>query len=309
MSIENSSIIQRSGILNTIMLFCSVLLIAIIYSETFISIKDLWDSSDTYAHGYIILPISFYLIWNKRDELDQIPPSISFLGLALVICCVIMWFLSSLVEVQILKQYSVVAMIPLMFVLFWGWQRTRIIIFPLLFILLSVPFGEAYVPYMIKWVGDFVFVALQLTGIPVFREGNMLFLTSGDWSVVEACSGLRYLIASITLGLLYAYLMYRSFWRRTLFIILSVAVPVFANWIRAYMIIMIGHLSSMKLAVGVDHIVYGWLFFGLVIGLMFYIGTFWREDIAEESKTSVHVSIANGSKDSIKLILAIIVLI
>jgi len=308
-SIENSSIIQRSGILNTIMLFCSVLLIAIIYSETFISIKDLWDSSDTYAHGYIILPISFYLIWNKRDELDQIPPSISFLGLALVICCVIMWFLSSLVEVQILKQYSVVAMIPLMFVLFWGWQRTRIIIFPLLFILLSVPFGEAYVPYMIKWVGDFVFVALQLTGIPVFREGNMLFLTSGDWSVVEACSGLRYLIASITLGLLYAYLMYRSFWRRTLFIILSVAVPVFANWIRAYMIIMIGHLSSMKLAVGVDHIVYGWLFFGLVIGLMFYIGTFWREDIAEESKTSVHVSIANGSKDSIKLILAIIVLI
>ncbi|MDH5613526.1 MAG: exosortase, partial [Gammaproteobacteria bacterium] len=176
------------------MLFCSVLLIAIIYSETFISIKDLWDSSDTYAHGYIILPISFYLIWNKRDELDQIPPSISFLGLALVICCVIMWFLSSLVEVQILKQYSVVAMIPLMFVLFWGWQRTRIIIFPLLFILLSVPFGEAYVPYMIKWVGDFVFVALQLTGIPVFREGNMLFLTSGDWSVVEACSGLRYLI-------------------------------------------------------------------------------------------------------------------
>src|SRR5205823_2344152 len=44
------------------------------------------------------------------------------------------------------------------------------------------------------------------------------------------------------------------------------------------MIVMIGHLSGMELATGVDHIIYGWLFFGLVMFIMFWVGSFWRED-------------------------------
>jgi EpsI family protein len=88
----------------------------------------------------------------------------------------------------------------------------------------------------------------------------------------------RYLISSITLGCLYAYLTYRSMTRRVLFIGLSVVVPIIANGLRAYMIVMIGHLSGMELATGVDHLIYGWLFFGLVMFVMFWIGSYWRED-------------------------------
>jgi EpsI family protein len=88
----------------------------------------------------------------------------------------------------------------------------------------------------------------------------------------------RYLISSITLGCLYAYLTYRSMPRRVLFIALSVVVPIIANGLRAYMIVMIGHLSGMALATGVDHLIYGWLFFGLVMFIMFWIGSYWRED-------------------------------
>jgi hypothetical protein len=57
-------------------------------------------------------------------------------------------------------------------------------------------------------------------------------------------------------------------------------VPVIANGLRAYMIVMIGHLSGMALATGVDHLIYGWLFFGLVMFIMFWIGSYWREDTA-----------------------------
>ena len=101
--------------------------------------------------------------------------------------------------------------------------------------------------------------------------------------MVEACSGVRYLISSITLGCLYAYLTYRSTLRRALFIGLSIVVPIIANGLRAYMIVMIGHLSGMELATGVDHLIYGWLFFGLVMFVMFWIGSFWREDVATAS--------------------------
>jgi EpsI family protein len=62
------------------------------------------------------------------------------------------------------------------------------------------------------------------------------------------------------------------------FIAAAVVVPIVANWLRAYLIVMLAHLSNNKLATGVDHIVYGWLFFGIVMLLLFSIGNLWRDD-------------------------------
>src|SRR4029453_4693921 len=125
---------------------------------------------------------------------------------------------------------------------------------------------------------DFTVTALRLSGIPVYREGTFFTIPSGNWSVVEGCSGLRYLIASITVGTLYAYLTYQKLWKRGLFFAFSVIVPIISNGMRAYMIVMIAHLSDMKLALGVDHLIYGWGVFGGVILLLFWAGSFWRDD-------------------------------
>jgi EpsI family protein len=92
----------------------------------------------------------------------------------------------------------------------------------------------------------------------------------------------RYLIASVTLGVLFAYLTYNTWWKRGLFVLFSIFVPVIANGLRAYMIVMLGHLSGMKLAVGVDHLIYGWVFFGIVVTIMFAIGSIWREPPAPD---------------------------
>jgi len=158
-----------------------------------------------------------------------------------------------------------------------GRRAAMAIAFPLAFLLLGVPFGEAFLPRLMDWTAEFTVGALRFSGIPVYREGNFFAIPSGQWSVVEACSGLRYLIASLTVGALFAYLNYQRAWKRVLFIALSLAVPIVANFLRAYMIVMIGHLSNMKLAVGVDHFLYGWVFFGIVIGLLFWLGSFWRD--------------------------------
>jgi EpsI family protein len=115
----------------------------------------------------------------------------------------------------------------------------------------------------------------------VFREGLQFVIPSGSWSVVEACSGVRYLMASFMVGSLFAYLNYRSWRRRLLFGIVSLLVPIVANWVRAYMIVMLGHLSGNQLAVGADHLVYGWVFFGVVITIVFMIGARWAEAPAD----------------------------
>jgi exosortase len=132
-------------------------------------------------------------------------------------------------------------------------------------------------PSMMQWTADFTVFALQLSGVPVLREGLQFVIPTGSWSVVEACSGVRYLIASFMVGTLFAYLNYRSSWRRAVFMLVSLLVPIVANWVRAYLIVMTGHLSGNELAVGADHLIYGWVFFGIVIGLMFMIGARWTE--------------------------------
>jgi EpsI family protein len=133
---------------------------------------------------------------------------------------------------------------------------------------------------------------VQVTGIPVYREGTFFQLPTGNWSVVEGCSGVRYLIASVVLGTLYAYLTYTSYLKRSLFIIASLVVPIIANGFRAYGIVMIAHFSDMKLALGVDHFIYGWVWFGIVMFIMFYIGSFWRDP--EEENSSLPVQTASG---------------
>ena len=249
----------------------------LVYFGTAQSIVAIWNSSETFAHGYIIAPISLWLIWQRREAIAGLAIKPFWPALFLLAACGFAWMLADLADVQVVKQYSFVAMIPASALLVLGVRMAWAMAFPLLFLLLAVPFGEIFIGPLINITADFTVAALQITGIPVLREGTNFSIPSGNWSVVEACSGVRYLISSFTLGCLYAYLTYKSTKRRALFIVISIVVPIVANGLRAYMIVMIGHLSSMTMAVGFDHLIYGWLFFGLVMFLMFWIGSFWRE--------------------------------
>jgi len=248
------------------------------YWGTAASIQSSWSRSETYQHGYLIVPISAWLIWRRREYLRQISPAPAFLPLLVLALLGAGWLLANLAEVVVVRQYALVLMVPAVVAAVMGYRFAWAMAFPLAFLVFAVPFGDFLIPPMMNFTADFTVGALQMTGIPVFREGNHFSLPSGEWSVVEACSGLRYLISAITLGCLYAYLTYRRWTYRLVFIALSVLVPILANGIRAYLVVMIGHLSSMRLAVGVDHLIYGWVFFGIVIMLLFWIGSFWRED-------------------------------
>ncbi|MBQ5948149.1 exosortase A [Massilia sp. ST3] len=250
----------------------------LLYFATAESMVSIWNSSDTFAHGYVILPISLALIWRRRENFSLIPTRPYPPALLLLALLGAGWLAARMGDVQVVMQYSFVAMFPVAAVALFGPRLAGSLAFPLLFLLFAVPFGEIFVEPLIQFTADFTIWAVQATGIPVLRNGTRFELPTGSWSVVEACSGIRYLISSITLGCLYAYLTYHSTLRRVVFIGLSILVPIVANGLRAYMIVMIGHSSGMELATGVDHIIYGWLFFGLIMFIMFWVGSYWRED-------------------------------
>jgi exosortase A len=257
-----------------LLLIAAVLLL---FRETATAMVGIWTRSETFTHAFLVPPITLWLIWRRRERLAQIPRQPMPLLLLPIAAVCGLWLLGELASVNAATQFALVCLVVLAVPAVFGWAVARELTFPLLFLFFAVPVGEFMVPPMMEWTADFTVKALQLTGIPVYREGLQFVIPSGNWSVVEACSGVRYLIASFMVGTLFAYLNYRSSKRRVIFMLVSLAVPIVANWLRAYLIVMVGHLSDNKLAAGVDHLVYGWVFFGVVIGVMFLIGARWSE--------------------------------
>ena len=262
----------------------------LVFHQTTWSMVATWLRSETFAHGFLILPIVLWLMWNDRTRLYQrsiLPaPPVALL----MVFPGFVWLLATLVDVLVIQQLALVSMLVIGVWAIVGHQLGRVMAFPLLFLFFAVPMGEALVAPMMEFTATTTVWLIQHTGVPVYREGLYFYLPSGSWSVVEACSGVRYIIASITLGVLYAYLTYRSAWRGALFVLASAIVPIFANTLRAYMIVMLGHLSDMTVATGVDHLIYGWVFFGLVIFLLFWLGSLFADDrdgpIAEDELRS-----------------------
>ena len=251
--------------------------ILVLYQETAVAMVTIWYRSGTFNHAFIVPPIALWLIWRRREDLAAMVPKPAPVLLILMAGLAFAWLMGDLVAVNSVTQLAFVAMLVLAVPAVFGMAAAHVILFPLVFLFFSVPIGEFLMPWFMEMTADFTVAALRLTGIPVLREGLQFVIPSGNWSVVEACSGIRYLIASVTVGTLFAYLNYQSVKRRILFVAFSIVVPVVANWLRAYMIVMMGHLSGNRLAVGADHLVYGWVFFGIVIMLMFIVGARWSE--------------------------------
>ncbi|MFT4517666.1 MAG: exosortase A [Halioglobus sp.] len=272
--VSNSSLVRNA--LCVAGLYSFVLLL--IYFGTSWSMVAIWSRSDTFAHGFLVLPITLWLVWNRWSHLQTVHPEPAPAVAFLLLPPAAAWLVSWMVDVDVIQQLALVTMLIVSVWAILGHRLARLLAFPLLFVYFAVPMGEGLIPPMMEFTATSTVWLIKLTGIPVYREGLHFSLPSGYWSVVEACSGVRYIIASATVGTLYAYLTYRSWQRRGLFVLASLIVPVFANTLRAFMIVMLGHFSGMTIATGADHLVYGWVFFGVVIFVLFWVGSFFREE-------------------------------
>jgi len=254
-----------------------LLVIPAIFWSTTAAMADVWITNETFTHGFLILPISLWLIWEQRHRLRSVRLARDPRALLFLLPTLALWFLASLIDVAIVQELAMVAMIPLTVWWVLGLPITLALLFPLCYLFFAVPLGQSLIPPMMELTADVSVSLVQRSGVPIYRDGLSFELPTGRWAVVEECSGVRYLIASAALGTIYAYITYRSTTKRLLFVIASLVVPIIANGLRAYGIVMIGHLSGMKYAVGADHLLYGWVFFGIVIFFLFWVGGFWAD--------------------------------
>ena len=258
---------------------CLVMLAAILllYRDTAVAMVDIWSRSETFAHAYAVPPISLWLIWRQRSLLANLAPRPAPVFLLPIMLMAMLWLLGDLAAVNFATQLAMTALLVLVVPATLGLAVSQAIAFPLGFIFFAVPIGEFMMPQLMIWTADFTTMALRLSGIPVYQDGLQFIIPSGNWSVVEACSGIRYMMASLMVGTLFAYLNFSKISKRWLFVIFAGLLALLGNWVRAYLTVLLGHLSGNKLATGVDHLIYGWVFFGVLMFAMFMIGSRWAE--------------------------------
>lgn len=248
-----------------------------LYIDAIFSAARIWYISEIFQHGFFIIPGALYLIWREREVLYRTKIKPNYWILPLVLPFVALGVFGAVGGIQVFSHIAAFTVLPLAIWMVIGNAAARVIWFPLCFVLFSIPIGEQLVPYLQKVTADMAVVMLNWTSIPTYNTGLYIQIPQGKFVVAEACSGIRFFVGSIVFGAVYSHVSFRAFPRKLLFMLLAITVPVVANAVRVFGIVVIGYFSDMKYAAGADHIIYGWVFFSIVLVLLVLVGETFRE--------------------------------
>jgi exosortase A len=259
-------------------LILGLLALAGLFWDEIVAAVTVWEGSTAYGHCFFVLPIALYLAWDRKESLTGlVPQPLPWLAL-LTLPLGAAWFFAERLGITEGRQLVMMTMVELLFLSVLGWRFAWALSAPLLYLYFLVPFGAFLTPQLQNITAYFIPIGLRLAGIPFYMDAFQIEIPEGSFYVAEACAGLRFLIASVAFGVLYACLIYRTLWKRALFMLASIIIPIVANGIRAFGIVWLGHFLGSAEAAAADHIVYGWLFFSFVIILLILAGMPFRED-------------------------------
>ncbi len=259
-------------------LLLGIALLGLVFRQEVMAAVSVWSTSTAYNHCFLVLPIALWLAYDRRCRLPgvQVRPR-PWIALA-VLPCAAAWLVAERLGIMEGRQLMAMACIELLFLSVLGWRLAWLLAAPLLYLFFLVPFGSFLTPALQDFTAHFIVSGLDVIGIPNISDGNVIEIPEGVFFVAEACAGLRFLIASVAFGVLYAVTFYRTPGRQIAFVAASIVVPVLANGVRALGIVAAGHWLGSAEAAAADHLIYGWLFFSGVTLVLILCGLPFRQD-------------------------------
>lgn len=238
-----------------------------------------WNTSTAYGHCWLVLPLAAWLAWDRRFTVAGLAPRPVAAPALLAVPLIVAWLAADLLGIMEGRQLAAIGFLEILLLAVLGPRLWWALAAALLYLFFLVPFGAFLTPWLQDVTARFVALGMDVLGIPGEVTQFRIEIPEGGFYVAEACAGLRFLIASVAFGVLYAVTLFRSPLRRAVFIAVSVAVPIVANGIRALGIVLLGHTLGSAEAAATDHILYGWIFFSIVILLLALAGMPFRQDM------------------------------
>jgi len=243
-----------------------------VYSPILVSMVRHWSESDDYSHGFLVAPLALYFAYERRKKLRRadvepcwwgvVPLAIGTLTLA------IGRFGVELMNMRASFVFTVAGIVLLVL----GRRVFRILAFPILFLTLMVPLPQSLVntiafPLQLL-AADAATEALHWLAIPALREGNILHLPNTQLFVEEACSGLRSLMALVTLGVVFAYFFRKSMGERVIIVLSAIPIAIAVNAFRVALTGVLTHHVGKEAAGGWIHQTEGFFTFGIALVLL-----------------------------------------
>lgn len=253
----------------------SITLLLLYYPTFHMFIYD-WSNDDNYSHGFLVPVIVAYLVWTKKERLRALSPLPSLWGIPILLLGLSMYLVGTIGAEWFLKRASLIVVLGGVVLYLYGKAYFRLLLFPLLFLMFMVPLPAIVYSELAFKLQLFVSIVstklIALAGIPIFREGNILYVSSGPLAVEEACSGMRSIMALLALSALFAYLMYDSRLKQWILVVSALPIAVITNIIRVTTTGIVAHYWGKAFAEGILHESFGWLVFVIAFVLLFLLG-------------------------------------
>jgi exosortase len=232
---------------------------------------DQWATDDDVSHGFFVPLVAGYIVWQRREQLAQIPAKPSWWGAVLLVWSGLQAYLGIMGAELFLQRTAFIEAIVGLLLLMGGWGLVRGLLFPLMLLPFMIPiptviYNQITFPLQL-FASRVAENALDLLGIPVLRDGNILELASQKLSVAEACSGIRSLLTLTFLSLVYAYVFDKKLWMRWALLLCTIPIAIIAN---AGRVTITGILSEIdkELANGIFHTMEGWVIFAIAFAML-----------------------------------------
>ncbi|WP_114376219.1 exosortase A [Elioraea thermophila] len=259
-------------------------LLGVVFAEEGAAAVRVWNNSTAYNHCWLIGPIAAWLAWQRRERAAHLAPAPDPRLALLAVPPALAWLAAERLGIMEGRQLTAWAIVQVFVLAVLGWRVAAAFAGPLAYTIFLIPFGGFTVPLLQHITARFIDIGLDVWGITHYTDGLLIETTAGVFHVAEACAGLRFTIAALAFGALYALTMFRSPGRRLIVMALAIIVPIIANGVRALGIVVAAEYIGSAEAAAADHVLYGWGFFSAIILLLVLAGLPFREDRADHPR-------------------------
>jgi len=236
-------------------------LFILLYFSTFIDLINAWTSNEDYGHGFLILPVSLFLIWRRRSELLGLTIKPSGWGIIMMILWGVSYAVGIIGHISTIAELSMLIFLLGAFAVLISGQAARVVLFPVLFLIFMFPIPSAIYsritnPLLLIYT-TISFNLLNMLHVPVLQEGNLITLPNYTMEVVRACSGIRSLVSIMALASIMGYLMTPSNLFRFVFLLISIPIAMLGNVVRISSTALLAYFISPQSAEGFSHTMAG----------------------------------------------------
>jgi exosortase len=251
------------------------ILLAVLYYRVAVKLVYDWYTIPDYSHGFLVPLFAAFLIWDKRKVLVATPIKQTWSGIVLVVFSIMVLILGVYGVELFTARISFIMMITGLIATFFGWSMVRELRFPLLVLVLAIPFPAILfnrITFPLQLLASRIASdILPWLGVPTLHEGNVIELPVMKLEVAEACSGIRSLMSLFTLAVFYGYFLERTTKRRVILALASIPIAVTANVARIVGTGLCVQYWDPEKALGFFHEFSGWVMFVVSLACLFLV--------------------------------------